>query len=71
MDEVQINGAVQTQRGWMHIHGVHFFPTAFTAFFHHSPDDRNIPALGRIGDPDDILASVLVDDGKVDISLIR
>jgi hypothetical protein len=28
-------------------------------------DDRNIPALGRIGDPDDILASVLVEDGKV------
>jgi hypothetical protein len=28
-------------------------------------DNRNIPALGRIGDPDDILASVLVEDGKV------
>ena len=24
-----------------------------------------MPALGRIGDPDDILASVLVEDGKV------
>jgi hypothetical protein len=28
-------------------------------------DDRNIPALGRIGDVDDIIASVLVEDGKV------
>lgn len=28
-------------------------------------DDRNIPALGRIGDVDDILGSVLVRDGVV------
>jgi hypothetical protein len=28
-------------------------------------DNRNVPALGRIGDPDDILASVRVEDGKV------
>jgi len=28
-------------------------------------DARNVPSLGRIGDPDDILASVLVQDGKV------
>ncbi|KAF7292943.1 hypothetical protein MIND_01193500 [Mycena indigotica] len=31
----------------------------------HIHDDRNIPALGRIGDPDDIIASVLVEDGKI------
>ena len=28
-------------------------------------DSRNVPALGRIGDPDDIIASVLVEDSKV------
>ena len=28
-------------------------------------DNRNIPALGRIGDPDDIIASVRVEDGEV------
>ena len=28
-------------------------------------DERNIPPLGRIGDPDDIIASVRVQDGKV------
>ncbi len=28
-------------------------------------DERNIPPLGRIGDPDDIVASVLVENGKV------
>lgn len=28
-------------------------------------DERNVPALGRIGDPDDILASVRVEEGKV------
>lgn len=27
-------------------------------------DDRNIPPLNRVGDPDDILASVRVQDGK-------
>ncbi|KAI0251847.1 hypothetical protein BJV78DRAFT_1125541 [Lactifluus subvellereus] len=30
----------------------------------HIHDDRNIPPLNRIGDPDDILASVRVQDGK-------
>ena len=28
-------------------------------------DSRNIPALGRIGDPDDIIGTVLVEGGKV------
>ncbi|KAF8962589.1 hypothetical protein BDZ97DRAFT_1104457 [Flammula alnicola] len=31
----------------------------------HIHDQRNIPALGRIGDPDDIIASVLVEDSKI------
>ncbi|KAF8653688.1 hypothetical protein AX16_003838 [Volvariella volvacea WC 439] len=48
VDEIQINGAIQLQHGWMHIH-----------------DERNPPPLGRIGDPDDILATVLVEDGKI------
>ncbi|KAH8102220.1 hypothetical protein BXZ70DRAFT_60781 [Cristinia sonorae] len=48
VDEVQRNGAIQTQQGWMHIN-----------------DERNVPALGRIGDPDDILASVRVEEGKI------
>ena len=28
-------------------------------------DERNVPPLNRIGDPDDILASVRVENGKV------
>ncbi|TFK31460.1 hypothetical protein BDQ12DRAFT_694114 [Crucibulum laeve] len=31
----------------------------------HIHDQRNIPALGRIGDPDDIIASVLVKDSEI------
>jgi len=31
----------------------------------HIHDQRNIPALGRIGDPDDIIGSVLVEDSKI------
>ncbi|KAF9011889.1 hypothetical protein BDQ17DRAFT_1396930 [Cyathus striatus] len=31
----------------------------------HIQDQRNIPALGRIGDPDDIIASVLVKDSEI------
>ncbi|KAG1859999.1 hypothetical protein C8R48DRAFT_755516 [Suillus tomentosus] len=31
----------------------------------HIHDSRNLPALGRIGDPDDIIASVLVQDSKI------
>jgi len=48
VDDIQRNGAMQLQEGWMHIH-----------------DARNVPALGRIGDPDDILATVRVEDGKI------
>jgi hypothetical protein len=32
-------------------------------------DERNIPPLNRIGDPDDILASVRVENGKVGLYL--
>lgn len=35
------------------------------------PDERNVPALGRIGDPDDILGSVRVEDGKVSVFSAR
>jgi len=28
-------------------------------------DERNVPPLNRIGDPDDILASIRVENGKV------
>jgi len=31
----------------------------------HIQDQRNIPALGRVGDPDDIIASVRVEEGKI------
>ncbi|KAI0657512.1 hypothetical protein C8Q70DRAFT_1001854 [Cubamyces menziesii] len=31
----------------------------------HIHDNRNIPALGRIGDPDDIIASVRVENGEI------
>ncbi|KAF8128712.1 hypothetical protein EV363DRAFT_1170074 [Boletus edulis] len=31
----------------------------------HIHDYRNVPALGRIGDPDDIIASVLIQDSKI------
>ncbi|KIY68239.1 hypothetical protein CYLTODRAFT_351743 [Cylindrobasidium torrendii FP15055 ss-10] len=48
LDDIQRNGAIQLQNGWMHIH-----------------DERNLPPMGRIGDPDDIIASVLVEDGKI------
>ena len=32
-------------------------------------DTRNIPALGRVGDPDDILGSVRVEDGQVSLMI--
>lgn len=32
-------------------------------------DERNIPPLNRVGDPDDIIASVLVTDSKVSIPI--
>ncbi|KAL0578539.1 hypothetical protein V5O48_003440 [Marasmius crinis-equi] len=31
----------------------------------HIHDGRNVPALGRIGDPDDIIATVLVEEGQI------
>ena len=32
-------------------------------------DERNVPPLNRIGDPDDILASLRVENGKVGLLL--
>jgi hypothetical protein len=34
----------------------------------HIHDERNIPPFGRVGDPDDIVASVRVHDGEIDVS---
>ncbi|KAG1873372.1 hypothetical protein C8R48DRAFT_594192, partial [Suillus tomentosus] len=56
VDDIWINAALQLQQGWTHIHGITKNNVA---------DSRNLPALGRIGDPDDIIASVLVQDSEV------
>lgn len=66
VDEIQKNGALQLQQGWMHIHGMcHSYSRIYFLLILCFEDERNIPPLGRIGDPDDILATVLVEDGKV------
>ncbi|KAI0772883.1 hypothetical protein BD413DRAFT_36346 [Trametes elegans] len=70
VDEVQKNGAIQTREGWMHIHGTPARAprSASVRVCASRPawiDNRNIPALGRIGDPDDIIASVRVENGEV------
>ncbi|KAF5310560.1 hypothetical protein D9619_007869 [Psilocybe cf. subviscida] len=51
VDDIWINGAIQYQNGWMHIH-----------------DQRNIPALDRIGDSEDIIASIFVENGVMNVS---
>ncbi|KAF9471101.1 hypothetical protein BDN70DRAFT_820464 [Pholiota conissans] len=51
VDDIWKDSAMALQSGWMHIHGKHIL--------------RNIPALDRIGDPDDIIATVLVEDSKI------
>ncbi|KIM46791.1 hypothetical protein M413DRAFT_64043 [Hebeloma cylindrosporum] len=60
LDEIWDNGAKQVQQGWMHIHGEQPCSLIFRVL-----DQRNVPALGRIGDPDDIIASVLIEDSKI------
>ncbi|KNZ81135.1 hypothetical protein J132_03127, partial [Termitomyces sp. J132] len=63
VDEIQTNGALQLQEGWMHIHGMLSYSTMvhhILIFLSSCEDDRNIPPLGRIGDPDDIIATVLI-----------
>lgn len=71
VDEIQVNGARQLREGWMHVHGASLqgHPHSLSKFGYsctHTPlDERNIPPLGRIGDPDDIIASVRVQDGRV------
>ena len=71
VDEVQTNGARQLQEGWMHIHGTFFHLLWFRFRVYIPLDERNIPPFGRIGDPDDIIASVRVQDGKVSEILNR
>ena len=69
VDDIQRNGAIQTQQGWMHINGLFQAALRCTLRLIATTDDRNIPALGRIADPDDILASVRVEEGKVRLRL--
>ena len=38
---------------------------------HVHTDNRNIPALQRIGDPDDIIASVRVENGEASVAATR
>jgi hypothetical protein len=70
-DDIQASGALQLGDGWMHIHGERqqqpILPKCRTLTFIYvaPPDDRNLPPLNRIGDPDDIIASVRVQGGKV------
>ncbi len=69
VDETVAAEALQRKSGWMHIHGglLQLWSCLMGLFDSSGLDERNIPALGRIGDPDDILASVMVEDGKVSI----
>lgn len=64
-DDIWTNSAIQIQQGWMHIHGAFHSRAACSMDLHTYTDSRHVPALGRIGDPDDIIASVLVKDSKV------
>jgi hypothetical protein len=64
-DDVWTNSAIQIQQGWMHIHGALQSHAVSCIDLDTCIDYRNVPALGRIGDPDDIIASVLVQDSKV------
>jgi hypothetical protein len=76
VDDIQAAGALQLGDGWMHIHGKLRFrdtlqPTFTPSLRDRDIDERNVPPLNRIGDPDDILASVRVENGKVDIFLAQ
>jgi len=73
VDDIQASGALQLGEGWMHIHGErqnkNLLPRPECKHISVRrccpPDDRNLPPLNRIGDPDDILASVRVEGGKI------
>lgn len=72
VDDIQAAGALQLGDGWMHIHGkLGFRDSLQPTFTDRDIDERNIPPMNRIGDPDDILASVRVENGKVDIFLAQ
>ena len=43
---------------------IHIFLRKY-ALILHTKDQRNVPSLGRIPDPDDILASIRVEDGQM------
>ena len=66
-DERLIAEAIQLGEGWMHINGVCTSSDYSPYFCTHamSLDDRNLPELGRISSPDDIIGSVRVEGGQV------
>ncbi|KZT36288.1 hypothetical protein SISSUDRAFT_1024433 [Sistotremastrum suecicum HHB10207 ss-3] len=57
VDETLKAEAIQRGEGWLHING--------TSSKSPQMMPRNVPALGRINDPEDIVASVMVEDGKI------
>lgn len=69
VDDIQKNAAIQFQEGWMHIHGkVWSGANLKLSGLSDILDERNPPPLGRIGDPDDIIGSVRVENGQVGYS---
>lgn len=65
VDQELINDATQRQEGWLHVHGEFISRCFDSRQLNSSADLRNFPEMGRVGDPDDILGSVLVQEGKV------
>jgi hypothetical protein len=63
-DDILMSAAMQTGEGWMHINGLSTF--VFREHLYSSfTDERNLPPMGRISDPEDIIGSVRVEGGKV------
>lgn len=65
LDDIWRNSAIQTQHGWMHIHGSSQPLPPGHSNHKFQTDSRNMPPLGRIGDVDDIIATVLVENSKI------
>ncbi|KAG1822391.1 hypothetical protein EV424DRAFT_1321696 [Suillus variegatus] len=67
VDDIWINAALQLQQ-WLDAYTRYVtLPLCLRSVRtkNNVVDSRNLPALGRIGDPDDIIASVLVQDSKI------
>lgn len=67
-ESVEFEASTRPSDGYIHITGMPYPHTKIVCVTDHWVDERAIPPAGRIGETEDLIGSVFVQDGKVGTS---